>query len=194
MEPNTVAILRWEAQRLAAAGGRAAALELLERLGDAGGADTAVLRGKLLGQQGRFGPAAESFRQALALEPDHEEAKRGLAAAERFGRGPLGRLRMHAKPVLAGIVVMAALAGAIWSGVAAWRDSNRRLAESVAALDRRLADSGSGLMESTAAIRERIKSLESALETQRQASGKANEQTRAQLRRMQAQLEGLKQK
>jgi tetratricopeptide (TPR) repeat protein len=190
MQSNTAAIVRWEAQRLAAAGERESALDLLDHLGGEAGAEGAILRGKILGQQGRFARAASSFREALEAAPGNEVAKQGLALAEKLARSPLARLRLRSRPLLAALLALAALGALGWRATQAWGQSNRELAAAVAALDRGMQESGTGLRESADAVRERIGRLESALQAQGQASDKANEQVRGQLRHMQAQLAG----
>lgn len=188
MESNTAEIIRWEAQRLAAAGHRQAALELLNHLPAPAGAGAAVLRGRILGQQGRFGPAAESFRLALEAEPRNEDAQRGLREVEKLSRGPLGGLRLRLRAGVAAVLAIALLGSLAWRADAAWRASNRELTSSLAALEKKIAASDAGEQASANALAERLGRMEEDLRAQAQVSGKANNQLKSQLQRVQSQL------
>jgi len=191
MESNTAEIIRWEAQRLAAAGQREAALQLLDHLPAPSGAAVAVLRGRILGQQGRFAQAIESFRAALAAEPENADARRGLAAVEALARGPLGGLRLRLRAWALAVLVILAVGGLAWQADAARRASARELTSSLAALERKIGAADAGQQASANELRERLGLLEAELRTQARTTGKATDQLNSQLHRVQSQLSSL---
>ena len=180
MQSNSAAFVLWEAQRLAAAGDCEAALSLLDGLGPSPGAEAAILRGRILGQRSRFREAAESFRQALAAEPESEPARLGLAMAERLAKGPLGRARLRSRAVLAGTLALAVVFGLLWLADRLW----------VAPLRAEIATQGARAAAFQQSAIDQLRQVQSALDAERQDSGRAGEQTRAQLQRVQKQLAG----
>ena len=181
MSGNTKTFIRWEAQRRAAAGDHEGALELV---GHAGGQDAAlaVLRGRILAQQGRFEAAAEAFRGALASEPDNADAKRGLALSV----SRLAGLLLHGRRWLAALACIAILAAGF--AMAARRVSNAELARSIATLDSRVEASLAAQQSGNKELAERIARLELALQNQAETSGRSSEQFREDLHRLQKQL------
>jgi hypothetical protein len=191
MESNTEAIIRWEAQRQAAAGHLTAALEVLHPLGAGSGAGTAVLRGKIQGQQGEFSLAAESFRQALAAEPARADARAGLAAVERLARGPFGGFRLRIRGWLMMVLAVALLGGFAWRTAAAWRASNREVLASLAGFEDKIRAADAVRQASAETLAARIARLEAEQREQSRASGKAISQLKLQLQRVQSQLSNL---
>lgn len=185
MNPKTQAFIHWEAQRRAAAGDRGGALELIGLI-EPPDAASEILRGRTLAQDGQFVAAAEAFQAALKSEPSNEEAKQGLALAERLARSPLGWIRIHARRVVVGLAVISVMvfAAVLWAGSV----SNRELAQSISALDKKVTAAQGEQQVSVRELTERIKRLESDLENLAAANGRSNEHFRDQLRKLQAQL------
>jgi hypothetical protein len=138
MDSTACAVIRREAQRLATSGHRQVALDLLDTLrGADSDAETAMLRAKILCQQGSFARAAASWREVLATAPDDDRALRGLALAERLARHPLGRARLHARHWGAALVVLMVLGAGMWAVSRAARSpSSREPANSQAGIER----------------------------------------------------------
>jgi len=150
-----------------------------------------VLRGRVLGQQGRFTPAAESFRQALAAEPANEDARAGLAAVEGLARGPFGGIRLRIRGWLMIVLALAVLGGSAWLAEASWRASNRKVADSNAALENKINTAEAVQHTNTETLAARIARLEAEQRDLTRTSDKANSQIKLQLKRVQSQLSSL---
>jgi tetratricopeptide (TPR) repeat protein len=190
MEPTTAVIIRAEAERQAAAGNRRAALTLLDSVrGAQPDAADATLRAKILCQQGEFRRAADSWREALALDPGNEDSTRGLALAEKLARSPIGRLRLHSRHWAVSLVAIALLAAATWA-MSGERPSAsaRELADAVKQLERQRVED---LRTATSTTEDAIRRLKEAadanhnqLRTLLADQTRAIAQAREQLRRL----------
>src|SRR5437868_15545500 len=103
MNSQIAAFLGSEARRLAAQGDYDAALDFANRIPRA---DGAVLRARIYCQRGRFKEGVECWREALAADPSDEDAKRGLALAQRLARSPFGAFRLNARRWMLAMVVL----------------------------------------------------------------------------------------
>jgi tetratricopeptide (TPR) repeat protein len=188
MTGNAGVFIQWEARRRAAAGDHEGALALASKIEPAD-AQARILLGRVQAQRGAFPQAAAAFREALALEPENTDARRGLELAERLGSSRLGRVRLHFRRwvVLAALLALG-LAG--WRLGSADRVSNRELAARLAELDRKIVAARAGMQDDNRGLANRLGDLERALETQAAGSGRATQQIRAQLRRLQQQVAG----
>src|SRR3954454_22428554 len=87
-ETLTRAVLLTARQR-AADGGYSAASRLLDSCDSAPHAlDVLLLRAKMAAQQGRYPEAIAHWREVLKMSPENEEARRGIALAERLDGVP----------------------------------------------------------------------------------------------------------
>lgn len=219
MSTNSRAFVRWEAQRLAAMGDHAGALELVGLI-KAPDTATEILRGRILAQCGQFAAAAEAFRAALAGEPENAGARQGLALADRLTASRIGRLRLHARrwiAVSSSVVLIAAIV-AFWprdsgshnltqsismldsrlaASHAAQQTGNRELAEHISKLtqtisvfDSKLAASHAAQQAGSRELAERVSELEQALQHQADASGQSSKQLLDELRRLQKRMAG----
>jgi tetratricopeptide (TPR) repeat protein len=197
MDSTMSATVRAEAERQAAYGNRQAALAVLEQLrGPSPDPATAILRAKILSQQGDFARAVDSWREALAADPESDEAKRGLALAEALRGSALGRFRLHIRRwgvALFAVVVVAVLVGATRS--ASRNVTSRELTEWLAPLERQRSEEARAAERRT---EERLRQLQTAVDaSQKQLQALLTEQTRAaaqlrdQLRRLDRRTENL---
>lgn len=175
MNPHLITIIQNEARRLAWNGNREAALEALDRIPRAEGA---VLRAQTLGQLGRFTEAAESWRDALALDPKNEQAKRGLALATRLGRSSLGHALLYIRHSLAALAALAVVLSVIWIAKPEPGPTNRQLADSIERLERLAAALDSSSRENAGTTLRRLEQTEN-------KDAQAHEQLRLQLQRLQ---------
>lgn len=99
------------ARSLAAAGDYAAATALLDGLGTGDHLiEARLLRAKMLAQQARFGEAIAEWNQVLASQPDHQEAKEGVALAERMKSSGSGAFRLRARLYAGSLLLLLAAA------------------------------------------------------------------------------------
>jgi tetratricopeptide (TPR) repeat protein len=142
------------AARYGASGDYAAAFALLESLPARGDqAAAGMLRARMLSQQGRYDEAIAQCKSVLAAHPNHGEALRCLAAAERMKRRPffMGRIRLYLGVAALVVLLLAAaalagflrsrpdpLAGAVSNLAAQQRASEERTLLAVGEVARRL--------------------------------------------------------
>lgn len=150
-------------------------MEALDRIPRAEGA---VLRAQTLGQLGRFTEAAESWRDALALDPKNEQAKRGLALATRLGRSSLGHALLYIRHSLAALAALAVVLSVIWIAKPEPGPTNRQLADSIERLEWLAAALDSSSRENAGTTLRRLEQTEN-------KDAQAHEQLRLQLQRLQ---------
>lgn len=100
------------AARMAAEGQYKAATALLDRIEDDSLAvEALLLRARISAQQDRYDEAIVQWQEALALDPENEEARKGIATAERYkqkgGMASYARRRLVAGGLLAALVLLA---------------------------------------------------------------------------------------
>jgi tetratricopeptide (TPR) repeat protein len=177
MDPHQ--ILEKAAQHQAARGNYTSALDLLDQNSSP---EAARLRGQIRCQQGRFSESAGHWKEALAANPNDEEAKRGLALAESLAHSPLGRVRLRARRYALIVAILVGLASlAAWYAVTPGGPSNRELAESLQRLERKVADGN-------ASARENADTLARRLDGALGSATRAQQQTQEQLQRAQRAL------
>jgi len=198
MDAATTTAIRQEAERQATSGNHQAALALLAILDRPAGDPTmAILRAKILSQQGDFARAAESWRQALAAEPGNDVAKRGLALTEALGQSWGGRFRLHLRRYA---FVSLALVGAVallWAALVGPALSGRRVAESLSRIERQQSSEMRALaIRTEASTQGLLRTMEERLAESRAlmaAQVTTNGQTRDQVRILQGRVRELSQ-
>jgi tetratricopeptide (TPR) repeat protein len=187
---STFAVIRREAERQATTGHRQAALDLLDSLrGSEPTAAVAVLRAKILCQRGEFAGAAASYREALAIEPGNESARRGVMLADTLARSPLGRVRLHARRWGLALVALAGIGAGVWAaGTERGAPSNRELADSLTRIEREHVEDLRTAVSRTEGALQELKRTTDVNQTQLRAllteQARANAQMREQLRRL----------
>jgi hypothetical protein len=162
---------------------RETALELLEQVPEA---DGAVLRARILCQQGRLSEGVRWWKKAVEADGGNEEAKRGLALAERMARSSLWRLRLHGRRVALVVLVLAIVfaLGTWWALAPRGVSADRELAGSVRRLEQQVSSGNTSSHADLAALA-RLVSQKQNVEAQSQ------EQVRVQLQRLQQSLRRL---
>jgi hypothetical protein len=190
MDSLTAAIIRGEAERQAASGHHLAALHLLDRIPrTVARAETALLRARVLSQQGQFAKAVESWQEAATAAPGSAEAAAGLDLARRLARTRIAGLHLHARRWALALFLLVAVLLAWRAFPARGIPSTRELADSLKRVERSIATSDTDVREHLDVAARRAGQTDSVLLNQARANRLAVEQMRVQMRALQKRVD-----